>query len=108
MLNDAIPLKHGEAIAIGMICEAYLSHVILDMPISDLEAINAYFAKHYPKYKGSLNKDILIEYMRNDKKNDAGFINFTLLKRIGKAKINIHCQEDLIIKALDYYRKNNS
>jgi 3-dehydroquinate synthetase len=46
--------------------------------------------------------------MRNDKKNDAGFINFTLLKRIGKAKINIHCQEDLIIKALDYYRKNNS
>lgn len=108
LLNDAIPLKHGEAIAIGMICEAYLSHVILDMPISELEAINKYFTKHYPTYKGTLDTDILIEYMHNDKKNAAGFINFSLLKRIGKAKINIHCKENLIVEAIDYYRKNNT
>lgn len=105
LLNDATPLKHGEAIAIGMICEAYMSKVLLGLSNPELEQITHYFTKRYPFYKHAWDEMQLIELMRNDKKNEDGFINFTLLKRIGKAKINMHCHEELILKALGYYRQ---
>jgi len=102
--NDPIPLKHGEAIAIGMICEAYMSVIIQGLSTDELKKISTYFISRFPKYKGKLPPSSLIEYMKNDKKNEEGFINFTLLKKIGKAKINCHCHDELIIKALDYYQ----
>lgn len=105
LINDAQPLKHGEAIAIGMICEAYMSKVILGLSSAELNAICNYFTKRYPKYTGKWQDKFLIEAMHHDKKNEGGFINFTLLKRIGKAKINMHCHEDLILQALAYYRQ---
>jgi 3-dehydroquinate synthase len=46
----------------------------------------------------------LIDIMKNDKKNRQGLINFTLLKKIGKAKIDINCHDDLIAKSIEYYR----
>ncbi|MCG9879110.1 MAG: 3-dehydroquinate synthase, partial [Bacteroidia bacterium] len=104
LLNDQIPLKHGEAIAIGMICESYISSVIQGLSSDELKKITQYFISRFPKYKGKLPADMLIELMRNDKKNQEGFINFTLLKKIGKAKINCHCHDDLILKSLEYYQ----
>lgn len=104
LLNDKNPLKHGEAIAIGMICEAFISHTIQGLPSDDLRKISQYFISRFPKYKGNLPTQELIEYMRNDKKNQEGFINFTLLKKIGKAKINCHCHDDLISKSLAFYQ----
>jgi len=102
--NDSNPLKHGEAIAIGMICEAYISVAIQGLANNELKKISQYFIDRFPKYKGKLPAQELIEYMRNDKKNEEGFINFTLLKKIGKAKINCHCHDELIAKSLDYYQ----
>lgn len=102
--NDSNPLKHGEAIAIGMICEAYMSAAIQGLTSSELKSICKYFLNRFPKYKGKLPENELIEYMRNDKKNEEGFINFTLLKKIGKAKINCHCHDELIKKSLAFYK----
>ena len=104
LLNDKTPLKHGEAIAIGMICEAYISKSIQGLSTSDLQKITTYFMERFPKYQGKLNSKALIEVMKNDKKNSEGLINFTLIKKIGKAKINVNCHDDLIEKSLDYYR----
>jgi len=104
LLHDKKPLKHGEAIAIGMICETYMSHIVYDLPEKDLKRITHYFLDRFPKYQGKLDKAELIEYMKNDKKNEAGAINFTLLKKIGKAKINNNCFEDLIGKSIEYYQ----
>lgn len=103
--NDTSPLKHGEAIAIGMICEAYISSAVQGLPQDELKKISDYFITRFPKYKEQLPSQTLIDYMRNDKKNEEGFINFTLLKKIGKAKINAHCHNDLIIKSLEYYQQ---
>jgi 3-dehydroquinate synthase len=102
--NDSLPIKHGEAIAIGMICEAYISASIQGLSQEELRKISSYFSERFLKYKGKLPVKELIEYMKNDKKNEEGFINFTLLKKIGKAKINATCHEDLIIKSLEYYQ----
>lgn len=43
--KDKKPLTHGEAIAIGMICEAYLSHKNSTLTAEELEEIRQYISK---------------------------------------------------------------
>jgi 3-dehydroquinate synthase len=104
LLHDAVPLKHGEAIAIGMICESFMSKAITGLSTSELQRITSFFMQRFPKYKGKLVTSKLIEVMKNDKKNREGIINFSLLKKIGKVKIDVNCHDDLIEKALHYYK----
>lgn len=103
--NDKKPLKHGEAVAIGMICEAYLSKVQLDLSPKELRTIADFISHYYPKYSmRSILSPELIALMRQDKKNEhPDEINFTLLKRIGKGNINNICSEKQITAALNYY-----
>src|SRR6185312_6735963 len=49
LINDDNPLTHGEAIAIGMICEAYLSYKKLGMSKDELDEIVRVFMSLYPK-----------------------------------------------------------
>ena len=102
--NDAKPLKHGEAVAIGMICEAFLSRELVDLSNKDLRAISEYILHFFPKYslKTILSPE-LIAFMYQDKKNTGDEINFTLLKRIGKGTINHVCTEHQIARALNFY-----
>ncbi len=103
LTKDKHPLKHGEAIAIGMICEAYLSNHLLGLSKNDLKEISQYFMQRFPKYAEKLSYNLLEDYLKNDKKNDAGQINFTLLKKIGKTKLDMHCSEELIQASLEFY-----
>ncbi len=103
-LETDAPLLHGEAIAIGMICESYLSCEILGMPQADLKAIVDFILKIYGKIDLSkLDKKELLELMLQDKKNDANVINFTLLDKIGTANVNQTTNEYLITKSLNFY-----
>src|SRR6201996_7947995 len=43
LLNDKDPLSHGEAIAIGMICEAYLAHQKVGLSADELKDITETF-----------------------------------------------------------------
>ena len=105
LLETPNRLLHGEAIAIGMICESYIAHRITGLALSDLEEITNFFLKIYGKI--DLNRDsypTLIRLMKKDKKNEKDEINFTLLASPGKAIINQTCNQALIIESLDYYR----
>ena len=103
--RDKKPLRHGEAVAIGMICEAYLSKTQLDLSTKDLREIAAFISRYFTKYSlRSILSPELINLMRQDKKNDhPDAINFTLLKKIGKGSINHVCSESQIAAALNYY-----
>jgi 3-dehydroquinate synthase len=103
--NDKKPLKHGEAIAIGMICEAYLSKTQLDLSMKELKEITDFIAQYFPKYSlRTILSPELIKLMRQDKKNEhPDEINFTLLKKIGKGSINHICSETQITAALNFY-----
>ena len=46
----------------------------------------------------------LYEFMKHDKKNSAGIINFTLLTEIGDIQINQSASKDEIFEMLDFYR----
>ncbi len=104
LIHDKNPLKHGEAIAIGMICEAFLSKEHNGLSGRELRLISEVILQHFPKYSlRNILSPELIKFMRQDKKNSNQNINFSLLKRIGKAGFDYTCTDAQIALALNYY-----
>lgn len=97
-------LLHGEAIAVGMVCEAYLSHKICKLSKDELKEITEFIIGKFKSVKlDELDFHRLIELMQHDKKNEKGDINFSLLSEIGKCEINKKAKADQIIDSLKYY-----
>jgi len=103
-----LELYHGEAVALGMIGELYLSVKKKAFPqdkfeeivkyITDIYADFSIFAKDYPE---------LYQLMLHDKKNSDEGVNFTLLQDVGAYTINNICTEEEIVEALNQYGKRN-
>ena len=103
--TDKEELLHGEAIAIGMIMETYISAELLSFPKDDLETIKQTFLKIFNKVIiETSDHEAIIDLLKYDKKNEHGNINFVLLKKIGVPKIDCLVDNDLIVKAFDYYK----
>lgn len=105
--HDRKPISHGEAVAAGMICEAFLSHRKLGLGRNDLHEIVCFILRMFDPYP--VKKEAFTEFitlMRNDKKNVKGEIRFTLLSRIGSAEVDKPCSEEEILAALSFYRLN--
>jgi len=104
LINDENPLSHGEAIAIGMVCEAYLSHKKTGLSTGELAEITEVLMDLYPRYSlKNADSATLIDYMLKDKKNQNGKINCTLLSKIGQFNIDNICTEEELIEGLNYY-----
>lgn len=104
LTNDKTPLTHGEAIAIGMICEAFLSAKYCNLTQEELKDISAYILSIYPKYQiREASFKQLIELMQSDKKNEDGFIMFSLLDKIGHCTYNCKVTDTDIQESLKYY-----
>jgi 3-dehydroquinate synthase len=104
LINDENPLTHGEAIAIGMICEAYLSHKKTGLSSAELAEIVEVIGDLYPKYTlEELSYDALLAIMMKDKKNQNGKINCTLLSQIGQCNLDNICTDDELCDSLSYY-----
>ena len=102
--GDKTPLLHGEAIAIGMILEAYISSKICGLNNKELEIITAGILKTFSKVGINKNdRTIIIDFLKHDKKNSHGIIKFVLLEAIGQPKIDCEVSNDLILEAFDYY-----
>ena len=104
LINDEDPLSHGEAIAIGMICEAYLSNQKTGLSDGELAEITSVFSRLYPKYtleEASFSK--LFALMQKDKKNHNGQINCTLITHIGQCSIDHICTVYELYESLRYY-----
>lgn len=99
-------LLHGEAIAIGMILEGYLSSKICGLPITDLYGIKETFKTTYPNmFFDDDSKKQITDLMQSDKKNSHGKVKFVLLESIGKCKIDVEVENALINEAFDFYSK---
>ncbi|MDB5026208.1 MAG: aroB [Mucilaginibacter sp.] len=104
LMNDKNPLTHGEAIAIGMICEAKLSNIKVGLSNAELTQINEVIGNLYPKYNiAESSHNVLYSIMQKDKKNQSGKINCTLLTSIGQCRIDNICTEDELCESLRYY-----
>jgi len=101
------PLLHGEAVAIGMILEAFISYK------KDLLTKNSYL-----EIKETLNLmfesivftendiEICTHLLIHDKKNVNGIVQFTLLNGIGKGVFNEVVESELITEAFNDYLYN--
>lgn len=97
-------LLHGEAIAVGMVLESYISAQQEDFPEEKLAEIKRVILDMYGKvaFEASDYKDI-IELMKYDKKNSHGNINFVLLKDIGAPVLDKTVPNETIVAAFEYY-----
>lgn len=103
--NDSDPLLHGEAIALGMICEAYLSVKHNTLTENELNEIVQYIRKVFPDYPLHTSSfPAIMEFMKNDKKNSNGQIGFALLNAIGDCGYNQFIEEEHILQSLEYYQ----
>ena len=103
--NDSkTTLLHGEAIAIGMILEAYLSTKMCGLSSDDLSEISDSILKTFSKIQfQEKDYEFILELMKHDKKNSHGVIKFVLLEAIGKSKIDKEVSNDIILEAFKYY-----
>ncbi|GAB4336264.1 MAG: 3-dehydroquinate synthase [Flammeovirgaceae bacterium] len=99
-------LLHGEAIAVGMIAEAYLSHLKCGLSIEEVNEISAYFLMTYGKILIT-NSELtyLYDYMLQDKKNEGKSVRFALLPKIGECLFDIEANRSEIEKSLNYYQQ---
>ncbi|MBC2844974.1 3-dehydroquinate synthase [Winogradskyella flava] len=101
---DKTPLLHGEAIAIGMILEAYISTKVSGLSPEAFKNIKDGILKTFSLVSINENDQKLISnFMKHDKKNSHGIIKFVLLNAIGIPKIDCEVNAEIISEAFDYY-----
>ncbi|RCL72099.1 MAG: 3-dehydroquinate synthase [Flavobacteriales bacterium] len=102
-------LLHGEAIAIGMVLEAFLSAELTGLPIDDAKRIKTVFGDIYPNVAfDATTISEVIGLLTHDKKNENGNVLFVLLKTIGKPIWNQSVPDELIQKSFDFYAEADS
>jgi len=100
------PIYHGYAVVYGMIAELYLSVKQCGLGIEELNSISSWMIARYGKFEiQESDFEALYQLMTHDKKNEGKRINFTLIPEIGKVEINVDCSKELIVEALEYYKK---
>lgn len=97
-------LLHGEAIAIGMVLECYVSSKKLQFPMEQCLFIKSLMVDLYGKVTfNDVDFQPIIDLLKYDKKNEHGNINFVLLQSIGKPKIDCQVDDQLILEAFNFY-----
>lgn len=103
-LETEAPLLHGEAISIGMICEAFLSREAGLIDTKALVSIIELISNHYPSTNFSAAEfDDIIARALNDKKNEGKKIMCTFIDGIGQFKINQEISDGDIEESLEFY-----
>ena len=98
-------LLHGEAIAVGMILESYISwQKKLLSAVEYLEIKNAINAVFETIVFEENDLQPILDLLIHDKKNEYGKVQFALLDGIGKIKISQEVENELIIKSFVDYK----
>ncbi|WP_139959100.1 3-dehydroquinate synthase [Flavicella sediminum] len=97
-------LTHGQAISLGMVTEAYISNKLFGFPMAQVEDLKLYVINLFGKVP-IVTSDYpeVFEYLKHDKKNVSGQVNFVLLEAIAKYKIDCKVDLDLVEESINYY-----
>lgn len=103
--TEKTTLLHGEAIAIGMIMEAYISMKKNLLTQKEYKEIKQTLSDIYDNVIFEDN-DInpILDLLIHDKKNEYGTIQFALIDGIGAIKINQTVENELILEAFKDYK----
>jgi 3-dehydroquinate synthase len=95
---------HGECIAAGIICEAYISQKVFEFEESLLEEIVGVlkpFARNVRLHQSQFEH--VLNNIKKDKKSEAGIVYFSLIKDIGNARYNVQVPNSLLRESMNYY-----
>ncbi|WP_345220903.1 3-dehydroquinate synthase [Hymenobacter koreensis] len=99
-------ILHGEAIAAGMVCEAWLSVQKGLLTESELDKIETFLFSVYDKVQFvTLETEAIAELARQDKKNQGDTINCTLLEAIGRGVYDQPVTVAELADSLRYYHR---
>lgn len=105
MLRYGTPVPHGDAVAFGMVCETYLSGLLLGLPPEERNRIAAWlirgFGKRILAHEGITE---LVALLSSDKKNRTGVLLFTGLAAFGQGRIRVPYSREQAMLALQWYR----
>ncbi len=99
------PLLHGEAVAIGCVFAAYLSHLEGYLAKEDVNRIETCFSEQNLPSRFSPakhRKDELLALLRQDKKSTADGVRWVLLAQLGEAVFDREVSQEVLAKALQY------
>ncbi|RRQ45114.1 3-dehydroquinate synthase [Chryseobacterium sp. SC28] len=101
-------IPHGEAVALGMICETHLAFLAGLIDVEQSSSIISTIQKFFPYIDISeFENEEILKLMVNDKKNEGGNINFSLINGYGTCLFDQKLQPNQIKLALDFYKKLN-
>lgn len=90
----------------GLVCELYLSFMKLGFSKEVLRMVIQFVKENYGAFYFTCKEyPLLYEYMKHDKKNTSGIINFTLLKDVGDICIDQTANQETIFETFDFYRE---
>ena len=91
-------------IAIGMVCESYMSFKLLGFSIKKVNEIKQVVLSIYNK-TNLLKNDFsaILELLKHDKKNVNGQVNFVLLNDYEDFKIDCKVPLELAIESMEFY-----
>jgi 3-dehydroquinate synthase len=104
-LQDGVStLLHGEAVAAGMICESFLSAEKKLLDKTSMNKIISLIKNFYDlPVLDEKRMETILDFIRNDKKNEYNKIFCTLLNGIGNASINQEINREEIFLSMRFY-----
>lgn len=96
-------LRHGEAVWVGMLAEAYLATKSQYLAASDFARLDK-FLRNLPLsiQLGGISMDEIEYLMARDKKNAAGAVRMVMLQAIGQASLTARWERDFLAEAIRY------
>lgn len=102
MRHSAHPLRHGEAVAAGIVGELYLSKKILGFPSEKMDEIVEFIVSHFPLSELKAEMNQILSLISHDKKSVGKDTQFVLLKDIGLPVIHQQPEEQDIRDAVKF------
>jgi 3-dehydroquinate synthase len=106
-LKQGKPILHGDAVAIGIICETRLAFLEGLIDENTQKAVVDGISKFFPYIDiSSLNDAEMYSLMLKDKKNTSDSPSFSLISSVGICNFDHKSKLENIILTLDFYKKH--
>jgi 3-dehydroquinate synthase len=97
-------IGHGEAVAVGLVAETWLSKKLAGLSSAEADEICEYITKEYPPIDVTrISKQRFIGALLQDKKNAGGTVRASLIQGIGTCIVDVPVEANLCWKSLEFY-----
>ena len=102
LLDKSFKLLHGEAVALGMISELWLSSEICGLEKNFRDEAVQLIANYFGHLKFNFNQDEFLKIIHHDKKNAGNKVKMVLVKSPGEAEINVEVTDEMVLKSIQF------